>query len=181
MDVEGRRDFWGAIRRHDAEQGRHGRSSRRTTSRRPTPYADRIILLRPGGRISAPIGRPRRSGTLSTGRVGWGEAWRAPIRRRSPKLPGVRSASRSGRVAVIIQTTDSDAVARYLLTATPARDVEIVAHNLEDAFLGADRRRGDERPGTPGRRQAPGMTTKPVVTLQTLEQAKGAAAWAGST
>jgi ABC-2 type transport system ATP-binding protein len=30
---------------------------------------------------------------------------------------------------------DSDAVARYLLTTTAARDVEIVAHNLEDAFL----------------------------------------------
>lgn len=30
---------------------------------------------------------------------------------------------------------DSDAVVRYLLTATPARDVEIVTHNLEDAFL----------------------------------------------
>jgi ABC-2 type transport system ATP-binding protein len=36
---------------------------------------------------------------------------------------------------VLIQTMDSDAVARYLLTATPARDVEIVAHNLEEAFL----------------------------------------------
>jgi ABC-2 type transport system ATP-binding protein len=30
---------------------------------------------------------------------------------------------------------DSDAVAKYLLTATEAHDVEIVAHNLEDAFL----------------------------------------------
>jgi ABC-2 type transport system ATP-binding protein len=36
---------------------------------------------------------------------------------------------------VLIQTTDSDEVARYLLTATAAHDVEIVAHNLEDAFL----------------------------------------------
>ena len=36
---------------------------------------------------------------------------------------------------MLIQTMDSDAVARYLLTATPAHDVEIVAHNLEDAFL----------------------------------------------
>jgi ABC-2 type transport system ATP-binding protein len=36
---------------------------------------------------------------------------------------------------VIIQTTESDSVARHLLTATKARDVEIVAHNLEDAFL----------------------------------------------
>jgi ABC-2 type transport system ATP-binding protein len=30
---------------------------------------------------------------------------------------------------------DSDAVAKYLLTSTAAHDVEIVAHNLEDAFL----------------------------------------------
>ncbi len=36
---------------------------------------------------------------------------------------------------MIIQTTDSDAVAKYLLTVTKARDLEIVAHNLEDAFL----------------------------------------------
>jgi ABC-2 type transport system ATP-binding protein len=26
-------------------------------------------------------------------------------------------------------------VARHLLTATPARDVEITTHNLEDAFI----------------------------------------------
>jgi ABC-2 type transport system ATP-binding protein len=36
---------------------------------------------------------------------------------------------------ILVQTTDSDAVARHLLTTTPARDLEIVAHNLEDAFL----------------------------------------------
>ena len=44
---------------------------------------------------------------------------------------------------------DSDAVARYLLTATAARDVEIVAHNLEDAFLaltGDDPAPAAERP-----------------------------------
>ena len=34
-----------------------------------------------------------------------------------------------------------------LLTATPARDVEIVAHNLEDAFLALT---GDEAPVGPG-------------------------------
>ena len=49
-------------------------------------------------------------------------------------LPGVRSVEIRGD-RVLIQTMDSDAVARYLLTATKARDVEIVAHNLEDAFL----------------------------------------------
>jgi ABC-2 type transport system ATP-binding protein len=41
----------------------------------------------------------------------------------------------AARRADAIQTMDSDAVARFLLTATPARDVEIVTHNLEDAFL----------------------------------------------
>jgi ABC-2 type transport system ATP-binding protein len=49
-------------------------------------------------------------------------------------LPGARSVEIRGD-RVIIQTTDSDSVARYLLTATGARDVEIVSHNLEDAFL----------------------------------------------
>jgi ABC-2 type transport system ATP-binding protein len=36
---------------------------------------------------------------------------------------------------VIVQTTESDAVAAYLLTKTNGHDLEIVAHNLEDAFL----------------------------------------------
>jgi len=49
-------------------------------------------------------------------------------------LPGVRSVEIRGE-RVLIQTMESDAVARYLLTATGARDVEIVTHNLEEAFL----------------------------------------------
>jgi ABC-2 type transport system ATP-binding protein len=36
---------------------------------------------------------------------------------------------------VLIHATDSDAVARYLLTRTPARDLEIIARGIEDAFL----------------------------------------------
>ncbi len=49
-------------------------------------------------------------------------------------LPGVRSVEIRGD-RVIVQTTESDAVARHLLNGTEARDVEIVSHNLEDAFL----------------------------------------------
>ena len=37
--------------------------------------------------------------------------------------------------AVVVTGTDSDAVARYLLTSTPASDLEIVARGLEDAFI----------------------------------------------
>ena len=34
-----------------------------------------------------------------------------------------------------MQAKDSDAVARYLLTETSARDLEITAKGLEEAFL----------------------------------------------
>jgi ABC-2 type transport system ATP-binding protein len=36
---------------------------------------------------------------------------------------------------VLVHAKDSDAVARYLLTETAARDVEITSRGLEDAFL----------------------------------------------
>jgi ABC-2 type transport system ATP-binding protein len=94
-------------------------------------YADRIILLRQG-RIVAD-GTAAEVRNLSSGR-----SVRAsladPDEAALARLPGVRSVEVRGD-RVLIQTMDSDAVARYLLTATPARDVEIVAHNLEDAFL----------------------------------------------
>jgi ABC-2 type transport system ATP-binding protein len=45
---------------------------------------------------------------------------------------------------VFIRAKDSDAVARYLLTETDARDLEITAHGLEDAFLSLTGRTDDE-------------------------------------
>ena len=36
---------------------------------------------------------------------------------------------------VLVHATDSDAVARYLLTSTPARDLEITTRGIEDAFI----------------------------------------------
>jgi ABC-2 type transport system ATP-binding protein len=36
---------------------------------------------------------------------------------------------------VLLHSRDSDAVARHLLTTTGARDLEIVARGIEDAFL----------------------------------------------
>ena len=36
---------------------------------------------------------------------------------------------------VLIHSTDTDAVARHLLTHTGARDLEITSRGLEDAFL----------------------------------------------
>ncbi len=37
--------------------------------------------------------------------------------------------------SVLIASTDSDAVARHLLTSTDARDLEITSRGLEDAFI----------------------------------------------
>lgn len=49
-------------------------------------------------------------------------------------LPGVDAVEVRGD-SVLVRTSDSDAIARHLLTRTAARDVEITSRNLEDAFL----------------------------------------------
>jgi ABC-2 type transport system ATP-binding protein len=129
MDVEGRRDFWTAIRR-DAQQGRTVLFATHYLDEADA-YADRIILLRHGQVVAD--GTAAQIRNLSTGRSVRANLAGADEATLSG-LPGVRSVEVRGD-QVLIQTTDSDAIARYLLTATPARDVEIVAHNLEDAFL----------------------------------------------
>jgi ABC-type multidrug transport system ATPase subunit len=129
MDVEGRRDFWTAIR-HDAQQGRTVLFATHYLDEADA-YADRIILLRQG-RIVAD-GTASEVRNLSTGRSVRATLPGADVPTLQG-LTGVRSVEVRGE-QVFIQTMDSDAVAKYLLTATPARDLEIVAHNLEEAFL----------------------------------------------
>ena len=129
MDVEGRRDFWKAIRA-DAQRGRTVLFATHYLEEADA-YADRIVLMRQGKIVAD--GTATEVKNLSLGRsvrATLPDATEAPLR----ALPGVRNVEIRGD-RVIVQTTDSDSVARYLLTATPARDVEIVAHNLEDAFL----------------------------------------------
>ena len=129
MDVEGRRDFWTAIRR-DAEQGRTVLFATHYLEEADA-YADRVILLRKGRVVADGTAAEVRS--LSSGRsvrASLPDADAATL----TSLPGVRSVEVRGE-RVFIQAMDSDAVARYLLTATQAHDVEIVTHNLEDAFL----------------------------------------------
>jgi len=148
MDVEGRRDFWNAIRR-DAERGRTVLFATHYLEEADA-YADRVILMRQGRIVADGTAAAIRS--LSSGRslrVSLPGADEEFLRR----LPGVRAVEIRGE-RVILQSTDSDAVARHLLTSTAAHDLEIVAHNLEDAFLsltaadpgGADAL-GQEEPG----------------------------------
>ncbi|MFB9376243.1 ABC transporter ATP-binding protein [Kineococcus gynurae] len=129
MDVEGRRAFWQAIHA-DAARGRTVVFATHYLEEADA-YADRIVLVA-HGRVVAD-GTPAEIKALTSGRT-VRAAW-----------PGVRASdleaiSRVGDVEVtpgrvLVRTDDSDAVARWLLTETPARDVEIAGRGLEDAFL----------------------------------------------
>ncbi|MEV4759642.1 ABC transporter ATP-binding protein [Micromonospora sp. NPDC049559] len=129
MDVEGRRDFWNAIR----QDARGGRTILFATHylEEADAYADRIVLVRQG-RIVAD-GTSAEIKNLAAGRL---------VRATLPgadqvglaALPGVDSVEVRGDT-VLLHASDSDAVARHLLTQTGARDVEITSRNLEDAFI----------------------------------------------
>lgn len=129
MDVEGRREFWKSIRQ-DAERGRTVVFATHYLDEADA-YADRIILIRRGEIVAD--GSAAEIKNLASGRT---------VRATMPSLtddavaaiPGVESIERRAD-SVVISTNDSDAVARHLLTATDARDVEITSHNLEDAFV----------------------------------------------
>jgi ABC-2 type transport system ATP-binding protein len=129
MDVEGRRDFWGAIRQ-DAARGRTVVFATHYLEEADT-YADRIILVRKG-RIVAD-GTAAEIKNLASGRL-----VRATLHDADQvaiaAVRGVTSVEKRGE-SILISTSDSDAVARYLLNQTTAVDVEITSHNLEDAFI----------------------------------------------
>ena len=129
MDVEGRRDFWSAIR-SDAARGRTVIFATHYLDEADA-YADRIIMIR-RGRIVAD-GTAAEIKALAAGRT-----VRATVAELDQAavaaVDGVDSvALRGGQLTV--RTRNSDAVARYLLTRTDAVDLEITSHNLEDAFL----------------------------------------------
>ena len=129
MDVEGRRDFWSAIRA-DAERGRTVLFATHYLDEADA-YADRVVVVS-HGRVVAD-GSAAEVRALVSGRLV--SAALAPVHDVVlADLPGVERFERRGD-RVLIRATDSDAVARYLLASTPARDVEITSTGLEDAFL----------------------------------------------
>jgi ABC-2 type transport system ATP-binding protein len=132
MDVEGRRTFWSAIRR-DAEQGRTILFATHYLEE-ADQYADRIVLISKGRIVADGTGSEIRA--LASGRT-----VRATIpdvtdetAHRLAALGGVEHVELRGDT-VLLHAKDSDSVARYLLTQAHARDLEITAKGLEDAFL----------------------------------------------
>jgi ABC-2 type transport system ATP-binding protein len=130
LDVEGRRDFWRAMRDFAAR----GKTVIFATHylEEADAYADRIILMS-HGRIVAD-GAPTEIKATVGGRI---------IRATLPDvevtalsaLRGVTAVDRRGD-AVTLNCTDSDATLRDLLAAYPAiRDIEVRGAGLEEAFL----------------------------------------------
>ena len=129
MDIEGRRSFWTAIR-EDAQQGRSVLFATHYFEEADL-YADRIVLIS-NGRIVAD-GSASEIKALASGRTVRATVT-APDTAALSQLGGVDRVEVRGS-QVYVQAIDSDRVARYLLTETDARDVEITTHALEDDFL----------------------------------------------
>ena len=130
MDVEGRRSFWTTMR----ELAARGKTILFATHylEEADAYADRVVLMAHGTVVAD--GPP----TEIRARVGT-----RTIRATLPgadldslaALPGVSGAERRGE-AVVLSCSDSDAAIRGLLGGYPdARDIEIAAAGLEQAFL----------------------------------------------
>ena len=129
MDVEGRRSFWAAIR-HDTDEGRTVLFATHYLEEADA-YADRIILIRRGEIVAdGTSSEVKAMAAGRTVRATLAGADEAALR----AIPGADNVEVRGET-VLVHSTDSDAVARYLLTRTPARDLEIITRGLEDAFI----------------------------------------------
>ncbi|MGN6613337.1 MAG: ABC transporter ATP-binding protein [Angustibacter sp.] len=142
MDVEGRRAFWAAIR-DDAERGRTVVFATHYLEEADA-YADRVVLVS-GGRVVAD-GTAAEVKALASGRTvraTMADPDDGAVARLSA-IDGVEGVDVQGDT-VRVHARDTDAVARFLLNHTDARDLEITARGLEDAFValttvnGADR------------------------------------------
>jgi ABC-2 type transport system ATP-binding protein len=132
MDVEGRRAFWSAIRA-DADKGRTVLFATHYLEE-ADQYADRIVLVSKGLVVADGSGSEIKA--LASGRTvrATVDSPDEALTRALSALGGVDSVEVRGD-SVLVHAKDSDAVARYLLTETGARDLEITAKGLEEAFL----------------------------------------------
>ena len=131
MDVEGRRAFWAAIR-SDARRGRTVLFATHYLEE-ADQYADRIVLISKGRIVADGSGSEIKA--LAAGRT---------VRATLPDaethvdalhgIGGVDGVEMRGDT-VLVHAKDTDSVARYLLTRTSARDLEITARGIEEAFL----------------------------------------------
>ena len=128
MDANARYDFWTTMR-NQAEMGRTIVFATHYLEEADN-FAQRIILLHEGKLRADASAQDLRE--QSAQRIV--EAKFAGPVPSTDELPISAEISQSGDYARIV-TSDSDALARYLLNQTSARDITILNRSLEDAFL----------------------------------------------
>lgn len=128
MDAGARHHFWDSMK-NQAQQGRTIIFATHYLEEADN-FAQRIVLMNKGKIIAD--GTTDELRNMSSHRV---------VSAEFPSgfpdlsgLPGVTSSETNGR-RLRISTEDSDALARYLLTETDARNLDITSHSLEDTFL----------------------------------------------
>lgn len=128
MDAGARRRFWDSMT-HQAQQGRTIIFATHYLEE-AEHFAQRIVLMKNGEIIAD--GTTAELRNMTAGRVVSAEfPGELPDLTR---LPGVTGSDVTGN-RLSMTTEDSDALARYLLTHTEARDLSISSHTLEDTFL----------------------------------------------
>jgi ABC-2 type transport system ATP-binding protein len=129
LDVEARRAFWAALREETAQ----GRTVLFATHYldEADAYADRIVLMRSGQIVAD--GTPNYIKSMVSGRTIRATVTGADLHTLAA-LSGVESVETRGE-AVLLHCSDSDSALRSLLATTDARDIEVVARGLEDAFI----------------------------------------------
>jgi ABC-2 type transport system ATP-binding protein len=162
MDVEGRHSFWATMREFAAR----GKTVLFATHylEEADAYADRAVLMAHGGIVAdGPTNEIKAMVGTRTIRATLPDAAEDVL----AVLPGVSGVERRGE-AVALSCTDSDLAIRALLAEHPAaRDIEIVAAGLEQAFLELT---GDDA-GTPSE---PGRPAHSAGAVENGEQADAA-------
>ena len=97
-------------------------------------YADRIVLVSRGRVVADGTPAEIRRCRPAAGSAPPGTASPPPRPSRCGRCPASRT-SNCAATPCSSHAADSDAVARHLLTATPARDLQITSRGLEDAFI----------------------------------------------
>ncbi|WP_186302174.1 ABC transporter ATP-binding protein [Corynebacterium singulare] len=131
MDASARRHFWETM--HD--EAKAGKTVLLTTHylEEADTFAQRIIMLN-RGKIHADGSTEEIRNADSTRVIRATFPGGVPDRLLNESLPGMLHQARTDS-GLAITTRDSDAVARFLLTETTARDITISEQNLEDSFL----------------------------------------------
>lgn len=165
MDAGARHAFWEAMR----DQAEAGRTILFATHylEEAQQFASRIVMLS-DGRVVADGPTAQVRDRAAARRV----TALLPDDVDPAALPGVQAVETSGEGSerrTTLTTTDSDALARYLLTRTDARDLSISPASLEEAFLTLTGPAPDAEPSADARTTSsatPGSSASPATATE---------------